>query len=154
MSNKFPFGFDVNSMTEAFKMPAMDKFFGKEMPMPMFDFGAFQDAQKKNVAALVEANKVAVSGYQALYKRQTELFEAALADAKDKMTGIQGQPMTMDAASENLEAMKAAFDKALADLKEVAELAQTANADAFEIIKARTEEALSEIKTATEKMAA
>ena len=154
MSNKFPFAFDVNSMTEAFKMPAMDNFFGKEMTMPMFDFGAFQDAQKKNVAALVEANKVAVSGYQALYKRQAELFEAALADAKDKMTGMQGQPMTMDAASENLEAMKAAFDKAIADLKEVAELAQTANADAFEIIKARTEEALSEIKTATEKMAA
>lgn len=152
MNDKFPFAFDVKAMTETFKVPGMDKFF--EGGMPVFDFTAMQDAQKKNIAALVEANKVAVAGYQNLYKRQTELFEAAVADAKDQMSALQGKPMTVEAASENFESMKAAFEKALADLKEVAEIAQTANTDAFEILKARTEEAMAEIKAATEKMAA
>ena len=152
MTDKFPFAFDMKAMTEAFQVPSMDKFF--EGGMPAFDFTAMQDAQKKNIAALVEANKVAVAGYQSLYKRQTELFEAALADAKDKISALQGKPMTVEAASENMETMKAAFEKALADLKEVAEMAQTANTEAFDILKARTEEAMAEIKEATSKLAA
>lgn len=152
MTDKFPFAFDVNAMSEAFKMPAMDKFF--QGGMPTFDFTAMQEAQKKNMAALVEANKIAVSGYQAVYKRQTELFEAALADSKDRMQSLQGKPMTVEAASENMETMKTVFEKALGDLKEMADMAQTTNEGAFEVLKSRTEEALAEIKEATDKLAA
>lgn len=152
MSDKFPFAFDVKAMTETFKVPGMDKFF--EAGMPNFDFTAMQEAQKKNVAALVEANKIAVSGYQAVYKRQTELFEAALADSKDRMSALQGKPMTVEAASENMETMKTVFESALADIKEIAEMAQTANEGAFEVLKARTEEVMAEIKEATDKLAA
>lgn len=159
MSEKFPFAFDFSKMSEAFQMPGMDKF---EMPdmqkffgnaMPMFDFAAMQDAQKKNMEALVEANKVAVSGYQALYKRQTEIFEATMADAKDRMSGVQGQPLTVEAATGNFETMKTAFEKALGDLKEIAEMAHSANSDAVEVIKTRTEEAVSEMKAVTDKLA-
>ena len=157
MSDKFPFAFDIEKMGEMFKMPGMDKMFG-ELPgfdkMPSFDFAAMQEAQRKNVAALIEANKTAVAGYQALYKRQAEIFEAAMAEAKDKMSELQGQPMTTEAATANMETMKAAFEKALTNMKEMAEMAQSANTDAFEIIKARTEEAFAEIKEATDKLAA
>ncbi|MFK7943877.1 MAG: TIGR01841 family phasin [Paracoccaceae bacterium] len=152
MTNKFPFAFDLNAMTEAFKMPEMETFFGKGMPG--FDFGAMQEAQTKNMAALVEANKIAVSGYQALYKRQSQMVEAAMADAKDTMSALQGKPMSVESASENMETLKTAFEKTLADINEVAGMAQAANTDAFEVLKTRTEEALSEIKAATDKMAA
>ena len=77
MADKFPFAFDFNAMTDALKMPAFEKFMPKDMPS--FDFAAIQDAQQKNVAALVEANKAAYAGYSAVAKRQTELFEAAIA---------------------------------------------------------------------------
>lgn len=150
MAEKFPFAFDFGKMTESF--PQMEKFF--PATMPGFDFGAIQEAQQKNMAALIEANKMAASGYQALYKRQAELFEAAVAKAKDGMSGVQGQPMTAESATENFETMKAAFEKSLGDLKEMAEMAQAANSGAFEIIKARTEEAFAEMKTAAEKLAA
>jgi phasin family protein len=149
MADKFPFAFDFNAMSDAMKMPGLEKFMPTEMPA--FDMSAFQEAQQKNVAALIEANKAAFSGYQALYKRQTELFEAALAETKDKIGAAQGKPVSAETAQENFEAMKGAFEKALADLKEVAEMAQTANTDAFEIIKARAEEAFAEFKEATEK---
>ena len=152
MTNKFPFAFDVNAMTEAFQMPAMDKMF--QTGMPAFDFTAMQDTQKKNMAALVEANKIAFSGYQALYKRQTELFEAGLAECKDRMSALQGKPMTAESASENMETLKTVFEKSLSDLKELAEMAQSANTDAFDVLKARTDKVMAEIKEASDKIAA
>lgn len=145
MADKFPFAFDFGQMGEAFKMPALDKI------MAGVDMTAFQDAQQKNMAALVEANKAAIAGYQSLYKRQTEIFEAALADAKDRASAVQGKPVTMEALQENLETFKTAIDAALADVKEVSEMAQKANTDAFDILKGRAEEAFAEMKAATEK---
>ncbi|MEM0990526.1 MAG: phasin family protein [Pseudomonadota bacterium] len=157
MAEQFPFAFDFSKFTQGFdvsgfNVPGFDTFFKGEMPT--FDFSMMQEASRKNMAALMEANKKAVTGYQALYKRQAEIFEAAVAEAKDRMSEVQGQPMTAEAAAANFETMKAAFDKGLADLKEIAEMAHSANTDAFDIIKARTEEAFAEMKDAAEKMAA
>lgn len=137
MTDKFPFAFDFGAMTDAFKTPA-------------FDFSAMQEAQQKNLAALINANKTAMMGYQEIYKRQQAHFETALADVKNRMSDLQGQPMTVESASQNFEDMKTAFEAALTDLKDVAELAQTANMQAFEILKERGEEVLGELKAATE----
>ena len=148
MTDKFPFAFDMNAMTEAFSVPAFDKFVKEAQA---FDFAALHEAQQKNINAIVEANKAAYTGYAAIYKRQTELFDAALADIKDRMSTIQAKPMDAEAATANFETMKAAFEKAVAEVKEVMEMAQTANTDALEILKARGEEAVAEFKVATEK---
>lgn len=149
MSDQFPFAFDLTAMTDALKMPAFDKFMPTDMAA--FDFAALQEAQSKNVAALVEANKTAYAGYTAVAKRQTELFEAAIAETKDRVNALQGQAMTVETAKENFETMKAAIEKAMTDAKEVAEMAKTANEDAFGIIKARADEVMAEFKDATEK---
>ena len=149
MADKFPFAFDFNAMTDALKMPAFEKFMPKDMPS--FDFAAIQDAQQKNVAALVEANKAAYAGYSAVAKRQTELFEAAIAQTKDRVNALQGQAMTTETAQANYETLKTAIEKAMGDLQEVAEMAKNANEDAFGIIKARADEVMAEIKDVTEK---
>ena len=137
MTDKFPFAFDFGAMTEAFKAPA-------------FDFSALQETQQKNFTALVNANKTAMAGYQEIFKRQQTLFEGALADIKTRMSDLQGQPMTAETATQNFEDMKTAFEQALADLKDVAEMAQTANLEAFDILKARGEEVIAEFKAAAE----
>ena len=141
MTDKFPFAFDMEAMKDAFKMPA-------------FDMTAFQDAQQKNFAALVEANKTAMAGYRALYQRQVELFETAVAEARDRMGAAQGKPVSVETAHENFETLKAAFEKALADLKDMAEMAKDTNTQALEIVKTRAEEAFAEMKAAAEKLAA
>jgi len=150
---QFPFVFDAEKMQEMFKMPEFDKMFdmGK---MPGVDMQAMVDAQQKNVAALVEANKAAMAGYQELYKRQVALVQESFAKAKDQLQELQAQPMTADQASKNMEAMKSAMDKAMTDLNELTELAQQANTQAFNIIKDRFEESLAEFKAAAEKASA
>ncbi len=139
----FPPTFDPEKLKELFGAAKL----------PGVDADAVLAAQQKNVDAMIEANKVVIADYQVLYKRQIALFEAAIAQAKDKLTEAQGQPLTTEQAIQNVEAMKAAFEKAAADVKELAELTQKANTDAFEIVKARFEEAVAEFKAAAEKIA-
>ena len=139
----FPLTFDADKLKELFSAAKL----------PGVDADAMLAAQQKNVDALIEANQVVIAGYQDLYKRQVALFEAAVAETKDQLAQVQGQPLTADQATQNVEALKAAFEKAAADVKELAELAQKANTGAFEIVKTRAEEAVAEFKAAAEKAA-
>jgi phasin family protein len=141
---KFPFAFDAEKVKEMFAA----------VKMPVVDVDAVIAAQQKNVDAVIEANKVALAGYQDVFKRQVALFEAAVAQAKEKFSAPQTQPMSIDQAEQNVEAMKAAFEKAAADVRELTEMVQKANTGAFEIVKARVEEAVAELKAAAEKIAA
>ncbi len=139
----FPLTFDADKLKELFSAAKL----------PGVDADAVLAAQQKNVDALIEANQVVIAGYQDLYKRQVALFEAAVAETKDKLAQVQGQPLTADQATQSVDALKAAFEKAAADVKELAELAQKANTGAFEIVKTRAEEAVAEFKAAAEKTA-
>jgi phasin family protein len=143
-TNTNPFAFDADKIKDMFATAKL----------PVVDTDAVMAAQKKNVDALIEANKVVTAGYQDLYKRQVSLFEAAMSQAKDMMTDVKAQPLTADQATRNVDAIKTAFEKTAADLNELAEMAQKANTGAFEVVKARAEEAVAEFKAAADKMVA
>jgi len=140
----FPMTFDADKLKELFSAAKL----------PGVDADAVLASQQKNVDALIEANQVVIAGYQDLFKRQVALFEAAVTETKDKLTQVQGQPLTAEQATQSVDALKVAFEKTAADVKELAELAQKANTGAFEIVKTRAEEAVAEFKAAAEKVAA
>jgi phasin family protein len=150
-STQFPFVFDAEKMRDMFKMPEFDKMFDPTQ-IPQFDFDAMVQAQQKNVQALVEANKTAMSGYQEIYQRQVALVEEHIARAKDQIAELQHQPMSAESSSKAAEELKGSLDKVSTDLREMAEMAQKANTEAFEIVKSRFEEGLSEFKQAAEKI--
>jgi hypothetical protein len=102
-AQKFPFAFDPEQLKEMFKVPDFTQLFGASQ-IPSANAEAILTAQKKNIAALVEMNKVALAGYQDIFKRQAALVEAAVAEARDKIETMQGQPLTVEQAQANLEA--------------------------------------------------
>ena len=142
-AQNFPFVFDAEKLKELFSAAKL----------PGVDADAVLAAQQKNGDAMNEANQVVIAGYQDLYQRPHAPSEAAVAPAQGQQTEAQSQPRTADQATQNVEALKAAFEKAAADAKEHAELVQNTNTDAFEIVKARFEEAVAEFKAAAEKIA-
>ncbi|MEL6769019.1 MAG: TIGR01841 family phasin [Pseudomonadota bacterium] len=143
MHEKFPFAADLEKMSEMFKMPELDKMFdGSKMPA----MDIVVKAHEKNMNAAIEANKVAMAGYQSVYKRQVAMAEEAMAQMKDAVSELQGQPMTADQAQKNMDAARVALEKAVKDAQELTEMAQKANTEAFEIVKARFEEAMAELK--------
>jgi phasin family protein len=139
------FSFDVEKMTEFMKQNEFTKQFSA-MKMPGFDSEAVLAAQQKNMNALVEANKAAAAGYQDLFKKQMAIFEETMAEAQKQLKNFDATKLDADSARAQSEVAKAAFEKALANMQALAEAAQKANSDAYEIVSARVKESMSELK--------
>ena len=124
-----PFG-DVKKMIEQFKMPGVD-------------MTAIVDARRKDIEALVAANAAAFEAMQALARKQTEMLKQAMQGmqeaAKDATKSV-GDP------AKQTEAVRKAFEKTLADMKELAEMARHSQSDALAHITKRGGEHLQEIK--------
>ena len=138
------FSFDVDKMTELFKQNDFTKLLAS-MKMPGVDADAMVKAQQKNMDALVEANKAAAAGYQELFKKQVAIFEETMAEAQRQMQSFDAAKLD-ERAKAQAELAKAAFEKALANMQALAESAQKANAEAYEIVAARIKESLAELK--------
>ena len=139
------FSFDVEKMTDFFKQNDFTKYLA-QMRVPGVDAEALMAAQKKNMDALVQANKAAASGYQDLFKKQVQIFEETMAEAKEHLKGFDATKIDPDKARASADLAKAAFEKALANMQALAEGAQKANAEAYEIVSARIKESVSELR--------
>jgi phasin family protein len=138
------FGFDPNAMSEMFKAPDMTKMF-EGANIPGFDPQLMVESQRKNVEALMAANHAAMAGYQDLYKKQVAIFEETMREAQSVM-GNMGD-LSSDGPQKQGELYKAAFEKALRNMTELAEAAKKANEEAFAIVSARAKESLGELQT-------
>ena len=139
------FSFDVEKMTEFFKQNDFTKQLS-QLRMPGVDPEAMMSAQKKNMDALVEANKAAAAGHQDLFKRQMAIFEETMTEAQAQLKAFDATKIDPDRAKAQAELAKAAFEKALANMQALAEGAQKANADAYEIVSARIKESMVELR--------
>jgi phasin family protein len=139
------FSFDVDQMTDFFKQNDFTKHLAA-MKMPGVDPDALVSAQRKNMDALVEANKAAAAGYQDLFKKQVAIFEETMAEAQKQMQGFDATRIDADKAKAQSELAKVAFEKALGNMQALAESAQKANSDAYEVISKRIAESLEELR--------
>jgi len=139
------FSFDPEKMSEFFRNNDFTKALSS-MQVPGVDADAILAAQKKNMDALVEANKAAAAGYQELFKKQVSIFEETTAEAQRALKGFDPTKIDADTAKAQGELAKAAFEKALLNMQALAEGAQKANRDAYEIVSARIQESLVELR--------
>ncbi len=135
--------FKANDFTKAFTAPKM----------PGVDADAILAAQKKNMDALVEANKAAAAGYQDLFEKQVKVFEETLAEAQKKIAEFDATKLDTDPAAQG-EVAKVAFEKALANMTALAEGAQKANSQAYEVVSARVQESVAELQDMAKKFTA
>ena len=144
MATKNPFAFDADKLSEMFKAPDLNKMF-EGLKVPGFDMTAIMDTQKKNVEALVAANRAAAAGYQDFYKKQMAIFEETMSTAQAQIAAM-GENVGPDSATKQADLYKVAFEKALANMTELAEAAKKANEEAFAIVSARVKESLAELQ--------
>ncbi|MGF1658192.1 MAG: TIGR01841 family phasin [Rubrimonas sp.] len=150
MFEKGMFPFDAEKMAEMFKVPDMTKMF-ETMKLPGFDPQAMMETQKKNVEALVAANQAAAAGYQDFFKKQMAIFEETMHTAQAQIAAM-GEGMSPDSAAKQADLYKVAFEKALANMTELAEAAKKANEEAFAIVSARVKESIAELQALAPKM--
>ena len=124
---------DVNQLLEQFKVPGVD-------------VSAIIEARRKDIEALVTANRQAFEGMQLLGQRQAEMLHEAMAEwqaATKDMMSAQGPGA---GAAKQVELGKQTFEKALANMRELAELATKSQTQAWEGVNRRFHENLEELK--------
>lgn len=129
-SGEMPF-FDFTKLLEQYKLPGID-------------FAAVVDLERKNIEALAQANKIAFEGWQALVRRQSEILQ-------ETMTHAFGEVGKHDGKADQTDIAVRAFEKALENMRELAEMAVKSQKDAFEVIRKRVDENIERFETAAKK---
>lgn len=152
MFENSPFPMKPEQFAEMFKSADLTKMMEK-MKVPGFDAAALAESQKKNMDALMEANKAAAAGYQELFKAQVSMIEETMASVQKQISELKMDQMTSEGAARQIELMKEGFEKALSSLTELGEMAQKTNSETFEIMRARVQASLDEMKDLAAKAA-
>lgn len=137
-------------MPEMGKMPDMTKMMG-DFKMPNFDMQALMQAQQKNVEVLTQANQLAAEGFQAIAKRQGEIFKETMEQAQGAMKDMMSGGSPKANASKQADLAKSTLERALSNAKEIAEMAAKSNGEAFELINKRMMASLDEMKSSMPK---
>ena len=123
----------------------MSKMLG-DVKIPGFDMQAVMDAQRKNIEALTAANQAAVQGMQAVAQRQAEILSQSLNEVSSIAQQLAGAGNPQEMTAKQAELVRKAFEQALANMRELAEMVSKSNTEAFAIINKRVTESLQELK--------
>lgn len=132
--------FDVTRMVGEFRMPGVDT-------------EALLAAQRRNIEALTKANQLAAEGVQAVMKRQAEILRQTMEEASRMMGEIAKAGGPERQAVKQAEVAKTAFETAIANMKEIADLMTRANQDTFAVINKRVAESMEEVRAVMAKAA-
>jgi phasin family protein len=118
--------FDFSKMLQQFKIPGVD-------------FSSIVERERKNIEALAEANRIAFEGWQNLVRRQSEILQ-------DSMKRAVEESRNQNALKNGAELARSAFETALGNMRELAEMAAKSQRDAFEVIRKRVEENMNTLR--------
>ena len=117
----------------------------EQLRVPGIDMHAVIEARRKDVEALTQANQMAYESMQALVRREAEILQQTMAEWQAAMTAMAGKnPAEM--ASKGTELATQAFGKALANMRELAEMASRSQVQAYEVLNRRFQENLEELR--------
>jgi phasin family protein len=103
----------------------------EQFKMPSVDSASFVEARRKDVEALVAANKVTYDALQALARTQTDMLTQAMQGMQESVKGVLSPGDKGGSAAKHSEAAQKAWQKMLADMKALAEMVQKAQAEAM-----------------------
>jgi phasin family protein len=119
-------GFDFTKLMSQFRLPGVD-------------FAALVDRERRNIEALAKANRIAFEGWQRLVRRQAEILQ-------EMMKEVVANAGQQDAIKKRADLAKEGFEKALANMRELAEMATKSQKEAFDVVRKRIEENVEDIR--------
>lgn len=138
-NSAFPFmDMDLTKMMADFKVPGVD-------------VEALLASQRKNIEAVTAANQLAIEGMQAVLRRQAEIMRQTMEEATSMFTEAMSVGAPEDKVAKQADLIKTAFEKTLANMREMAEMVAKSNTEAAEVLSKRVSESLDELKGAVGK---
>lgn len=112
----------------------------KSFHLPGVDVEALMASQKKNLDAIVEAQRVAVEGMQTVARRQEEIVRGAFEEVQKVAKAAKSPEAYLTLATEMAR-------KSLDQVREIAELTAKANQDVVDVVTRRATEGFEELKS-------
>jgi phasin family protein len=153
MTSKLPFGdFDLTKFLDPSKLMDASKFTDMtkmltEFRVPGVDLEPILATQRKNIEALTAANQLAIEGIQAVFRRQGEILRQTVEEAQGIISELMSAGTPEDKIARQADLLKAAFEKALANMKEMAEMVAKSNSEAADVLTVRVKESIEELKS-------
>jgi phasin family protein len=124
---------DIAKMLEQFKLPGID-------------VAALVDARRKDIEALVAANRLALEGAQTLGQKQADMLRQTLEQARAAIHEASTAGASREALAKSGEAFQQMLQTTLSNMRELADTAYKTQADAFAVVNARLQENVEALK--------
>jgi phasin family protein len=124
---------------------------GEQLQVPSFDTTKIMEHHQKNIEAFSRSWEAVASGATAMANKQREIFEAAVKDVTEMAKTYQPVGSPQEIFAKQSEFAKKAFEAAIKNTRDLAELVQKSSADAIKIIHDRMQESYNEIRSNLEK---
>jgi phasin family protein len=118
----------------------------EQFRLPGVDLPALMEAQRKNIQALQEANQKAYSGALALAQRQAEILEETMQEWQSAAKELTSKSAAENVASKQADLAKKAIENAIANMRELAEMAVNSQTQAYEVIGKRVQTGIEELR--------
>ncbi len=118
----------------------------KQYKLPGIELDAVIAGQRKNVEALTDASRAAFEGTQAIGRRQAEILQETMDETAKAFDSLSKAGSPSEVAAKQAELAKEAFEKALGNMREVAELVTNAQQAVMDTVNARFSQSLDELK--------
>lgn len=141
--------FDFTKMFQQFDVQEMTK---KMQEAFNVDLSPVNEAQSKNIEAMVAANEMIASGAKAVLEKQAEMFQAAMSEANDAAQSLSGSGSPQEVAQKQAELMKVAYETTLKNTAEISDMAKKTQEEVAEKINARIAESMEELKDSMSKL--
>jgi phasin family protein len=122
-----------------------------DFKFPGMDMEAMLASQRRNIETFSAANKVALEGAQAIAKRHMEIVQQSMTEMTEAMKALASPEAPQAKAAKQAEMMKAAYEKAVTNMRELADMIQRANGEALGLLNKRFAETMDEVKLMVEK---
>ena len=117
----------------------------KQFKVPGVDVNAIIESRRKDMDAVIAANQATAAAMQQVAMKQTEILTQALQAAQESAQALaKGVGGAIDPMKQ-ADLTRKAYEKALADMKEVGEIAQKAQTTAMSGITARAQQSVQEM---------
>lgn len=134
-------GLDVSKLLGSFRLPTVD-------------VGQLIETNRRNMDALIAAQRSVTDGYTGLARRQIEIFQNTMEMAQAAIKARREAKKGGDDAGEgpsSTEIAKMALNMAVQNMKDLAEAASKANGEALSLINDRMKATLTELKSMSAK---
>src|ERR1700694_5134020 len=122
----------------------------QELKLPRVDTERLIEAHRKNIDALARPAETASEGAKSLAVKQREIVEEAIRETSAMVREFKLES-PQDAAAKQAEFARTAFEAAVRNTRDVAELVQRSSTDALKVIQDRMKESFEEIRGSVEK---